>query len=109
VPCHMWDRAFDDRHVESPTAIEKLAVANQPVAALSEAFGAGVAEGGLDIRLKQDPSIVVVEGFAQLLGEGSAEVFGGQAEAAYMRRKPGLEPQGEGAAVSGRYRPGRLH
>ena len=34
------DSPFDSCHVESPTPIEEFGVANQPVATLSEAFGA---------------------------------------------------------------------
>src|SRR5262245_33649276 len=61
------DLPLDRSHVESPAPIEELTVANQPVAPLSEAFGACFAEGGFEIRLKQNPSIVVVHGFPQLL------------------------------------------
>jgi hypothetical protein len=31
--------AFDLRHVESPTPIEEFSIADEPVAAMSEAFG----------------------------------------------------------------------
>ena len=55
------DSPFDCCHVESPTPIEEFTVANEPVAALSEAFGACFAEGGFEVRLKQNPSIVVVD------------------------------------------------
>ena len=34
------DRPFDIRHVESPTPIEEFSVADEPVAAMSKAFGA---------------------------------------------------------------------
>src|SRR5678815_615107 len=69
------DAPFDRRHIERPTPIEKSTVLNQPVASLSEAFGACLAEGGFEIGLKENLSIIVVHGLPQLLDVGAAEVF----------------------------------
>src|SRR5262245_13142677 len=82
---------LDCSHVERPIPIEQLAVANQPVAALSEAFGACIAEGGLEIRAKQNLSIVIVDGIPQLFDEGRAEVLGGHAEGCVHEAEARLE------------------
>jgi hypothetical protein len=79
-PLPHMDSPFNCSHIEIPTSIEELTVANQPVATLSKAFGAHFAEGGFEIRLKQNLSIVVVNGFPQLFDVGLAEVFGGHAK-----------------------------
>lgn len=57
------DAPFDSAHVESPAPLEELAVANQPLAPLREALGAGFGEGRLEARSLDDLSIVVVDGF----------------------------------------------
>jgi|SRR5215510_14248382 len=49
------DPPLDRAHVEGPAPIEQLTVPNQPVDALSEAFGARFAEGGFELRRQQDP------------------------------------------------------
>src|SRR5215475_4230908 len=67
------DSTFDFRRVESPPPVEELSIANEPVAPLSEAFGTGFAEGGREVRLEQNLSIVFVDGFSQLLEVGTAK------------------------------------
>ena len=74
------DPTADRCNVESPVPIEEFTIANQPVSTMSEAFGACFAEGGFEIRLNQDLSIVIVDGFQQLFEEGPVEVFGGDAK-----------------------------
>src|SRR5262245_31330417 len=89
------DSPFDCCHVESPTPIEELTVANQPVATLSEAFGACFAEGDLEIRLKQNLSIVVVDSFPQFFDVGPAEVLGGYAKGRVHEAEARFKMQGE--------------
>ena len=89
------DSPFDCSHVESPVPIEKFTVENEPVATLSEAFGACFAEGGFEIRLKQNLSIVVVDGFPQLLDVGPAEMFGGYANGRVHQAEARFEMQCE--------------
>jgi hypothetical protein len=91
------DSPFDSCHVESPTPIEEFTVANQTVATLREALGACLAEGGFEIRLKQNLSIVIVDGFPQLFDEGPAEVFGGHAKGRVRVAEAGFKTQCEGS------------
>ena len=89
------DSPFDCSHVESPTPIEQFSVANQPVATLSEAFGACFAEGDFETRLKQNLSIVIVDGFPQSFDVGPVEVFGGDAKGRVHEAEARLKMQGE--------------
>src|SRR5262245_48123794 len=89
------DSPFDCSHVESPTPIEEFSVANQPVTTLGEAFGACFAEGGLEIRLKQKLSVVVVDGFPQLFDVSPVEVFGGYAKGRVHEAEARFKMQGE--------------
>src|SRR5258707_2660535 len=85
------DSPLDCCHVESPTPVEEFSVANVSAATLSEAFGACVAEVGSNLRPKQNLSVVIVDGASRLFDEGSAEVFGGDAEARVHEAKGGFE------------------
>src|SRR5262245_34687569 len=89
------DPPFDCSNVESPIPIEELAVANQPVAALGEAFGAHFAEGGFEARSKQNLSIVIVDGFPHFLDVGFAEVLGGDAKGRVHEAEAGFKMQCE--------------
>src|SRR5258708_40057391 len=91
------DSLFDCCHVESPTPVEEFSVANEPVATVSEAFGACVGESTSNLGPEQDLSVVIVEGASRLVDEGSAEVFGGDAEARVHETKCGFETQRESA------------
>src|SRR5262245_3848168 len=92
------DRPLDRAYVEGPAPIEQLTVANQPIAALSKAFRARFAEGGIELRRPEEPLIVLVYGLTQLLDVRRTEVLGGDAHRRVHEAEPGLEMQREESA-----------
>src|SRR3954470_23050503 len=70
------DSPFDCCYVESPAPIEELAIADQPFRPLGKALSRRIAERGLNLWLKQDLAVVVVDRLPHLVDVGPAKPLG---------------------------------
>ena len=78
--------------------VEEFSVADQAVGTMGEAFGAGIAERGGDLRSKQNLLVVVVDAVTHLLDEAFAEVLRGETERRVHEAEAGCEAQCESSA-----------